>query len=414
MATQPPVIWRYQWGADESMRRCAPDYSTTTDGAVLHHTVDSNNYTSSQSKAIVRGIYAYHTQSLGWCDIGYNMLVDKYGQIFEGRYGGVDLPVIGAHAIGFNTNTFGVSVIGTYTSVNPTSAALNAIENVFAWRIGGFYRNASGSTVLTSASSQSRYKAGTKVTLPFITGHRDTYYTECPGNALYPYLSQIRKAVTQRATYGTSPTYRRWAALGGAKSSWGPVYRRETPTTWGARTGFQGGKVASASPKGVFVVGGGIDFAYLRMNGVARWGYPLQDEYAIPNGTRVDYSSGMTFTWNPKAGAHALHGALRQYWIATGGGSSPLGFASAEMYSVAGGWSQAFQKGSAWWTSAIGTHRTANGIGWAYVHNGGPGSSLKFPTSEEFAIPTGTQQNFQGGTITWDRATGTVTIAANR
>ncbi|MGZ4629145.1 N-acetylmuramoyl-L-alanine amidase [Oryzihumus sp.] len=410
MAQQPPVIWRYQWGADESMRRCAPDYSTTTNGGVLHHTVDSNNYTASQSKAIVRSIYAYHTQSLGWCDIGYNMLVDKYGQIFEGRWGGVDRPVIGAHAIGFNTDTFGVSLIGTYTSVKPTSAALNAIENVFAWRIGGFYRNAAGSTVLTSASSSSRYKAGTRVTLPFITGHRDTYYTECPGNALYPYLPQIRTAVAQRATYGTSPIYKRWAAMGGASSKWGPVNRRETPTTWGARTVFQKLQTVSATPKGVFVVGGGIDAVYLRMDGINKLGYPVQDEYAIPGGTRVDYSSGMTFTWNPQAGAHALHGGLRLYWLRTGGGTSPLGFATAEMKAVAGGWGQSFQKGSAWWIAATGAHRTANGIGWNYAHVGGPASALKFPTSEEYATATGTRQDFQGGHITWDRASGQIAV----
>ena len=71
---------------------------------------------AAQSAAIVRGIEIYHVKGNGWNDIGYNFLVDKYGQVFEGRYGGVDRPVIGAHAEGFNTGSVGVAVIGDYDS----------------------------------------------------------------------------------------------------------------------------------------------------------------------------------------------------------------------------------------------------------------------------------------------------------
>ena len=52
-----------------------------------------------------------------YCDIGYNFLVDRYGIIFEGRYGGVDRGVIGAHATNFNTGTTGIAMIGDYSSV---------------------------------------------------------------------------------------------------------------------------------------------------------------------------------------------------------------------------------------------------------------------------------------------------------
>ena len=103
MAGSPPILSRLTWGANEAIRRAPPSYAPSVQFALVHHTAGTNSYTASQSAAIVRGIEIYHVQGNGWNDIGYNFLVDKYGQIFEGRYGGVDRNVIGAHAEGFNT-----------------------------------------------------------------------------------------------------------------------------------------------------------------------------------------------------------------------------------------------------------------------------------------------------------------------
>lgn len=178
MAARPSIISRAGWGADESLRSCGPRYGSTTSALVVHHTAGSNTYTTAEVPGIIRGIYAYHATSLGWCDIGYNALVDKYGRIFEGRHGGLDLAVTGAHAGGFNTNTFGVSLLGSYDSVTPSSAALAAFERIFAWRAGTFYVDVTKKVTLTSGSGSSRYPTvGTPVTLPTIYGHRDTSLT---------------------------------------------------------------------------------------------------------------------------------------------------------------------------------------------------------------------------------------------
>ncbi|MGL5929842.1 MAG: N-acetylmuramoyl-L-alanine amidase, partial [Dermatophilaceae bacterium] len=126
VAARPSIVSRAGWGADESLRNCGADYATTTRAMTLHHTAGSNSYGASESAAIVRGIYAYHTNGQGWCDVGYNVLVDRYGRIFEGRAGGLDRPVIGAHAGGFNTDTFGVSIMGTHETAPATSAAVAA------------------------------------------------------------------------------------------------------------------------------------------------------------------------------------------------------------------------------------------------------------------------------------------------
>ena len=87
----------------------------------MHHTVDRNDYTRTQVPAMVRGMYAYHVKSRGWCDLGYNFLVDRFGRAFEGRYGGTQLPVLGAHTGSYNANSFGVSMIGNYEKAAPTA-----------------------------------------------------------------------------------------------------------------------------------------------------------------------------------------------------------------------------------------------------------------------------------------------------
>jgi hypothetical protein len=191
---QPAIVTRAQWGADESLRSGSPSYGDTIRMGFVHHTDTSNSYTSSQAAAMVRSVYAYHVRSRGWSDIGYNFLVDKYGRVFEGRYGGVDRPVIGAHTGGFNSNTFGVSLLGTYTTVAPTSGQLAALEKVFAWKLGLHYVNPLARTTLTSAGG-TKYASGTRVTFDNVSGHRDAGLTSCPGNQTYSRLGSIRAAI---------------------------------------------------------------------------------------------------------------------------------------------------------------------------------------------------------------------------
>ena len=64
--------------------------------------------------AMIRGIYAYHVQTLGWDDIGYNFLVDRFGRTWEGRYGGMDKAVVGAQTLNYNSVSMGVSAIGNF------------------------------------------------------------------------------------------------------------------------------------------------------------------------------------------------------------------------------------------------------------------------------------------------------------
>ncbi len=137
-------------------------------------------------------MYAYHVQGRGWCDIGYNFLVDRFGRIFEGRAGGIRLGVVGAHTQGFNSLSVGVSMIGDFSSVTPTSQMMASVGRVVGWKLGMYERNPLGLTTVVSGGSN-KFPAGTVVRLSVVSGHRDAALTACPGNSGYAHLPFIRE-----------------------------------------------------------------------------------------------------------------------------------------------------------------------------------------------------------------------------
>ena len=116
---QPVIYSRAQWGANENIRDKGSLHYYEVHAGFVHHTVNANDYTPDEVPGILRSIYAYHTQSRGWSDIGYNFLVDKFGRIWEGRYGGVDRPVVGAHTLNYNDYSFAMSAIGNFETAQP-------------------------------------------------------------------------------------------------------------------------------------------------------------------------------------------------------------------------------------------------------------------------------------------------------
>jgi Ca2+-binding RTX toxin-like protein len=194
MTSRPGVITREQWGADERMRRCGPYYADRLKAAYVHHTAGSNSYSRADADNVVRGIYAFHVQGRGWCDVAYNFLVDKFGRVFEGRFGGMSKPLIGGHTSGFNTGTVGVAAMGNFSTAAPPRDMVQAFKRLLAWRLDVAHLRPTGWATLTSTGGgTSRYGAGATVTLRVITGHRDTNYTSCPGARLYAKLDEIRK-----------------------------------------------------------------------------------------------------------------------------------------------------------------------------------------------------------------------------
>ena len=191
-AVAAPVIRsRAAWGADESIRGGAPSYAPAVKAVVVHHTASTNDYGPADVPALLRGFYAYHVKSRGWSDVGYNVLVDRFGTAWEGRAGGISRAVIGAHAGGFNTGTVGVSMIGTYDTVAPSPAMLETVARVIAWRTSAAGVDPQGTVRLVSAGS-TRFVAGTAVTLPTVLGHREVSTTACPGVRGYAALPSLR------------------------------------------------------------------------------------------------------------------------------------------------------------------------------------------------------------------------------
>jgi hypothetical protein len=189
----PTIVTRAEWGGDRLRTRGTPAYGTV-EMAFVHHTVNANDYGPEDSAGIVLAIAKYHINSNGWNDVGYNFLVDQYGQIFEGRAGGMDQPVIGAQAQGFNSVSTGVANIGTFEDVPQSDAAVNAMAKLIAWKLALHGVPAAGETsVVCAGGASSRYPKGRTVTFDRISGHRDGCKTSCPGSALYAQLPELRR-----------------------------------------------------------------------------------------------------------------------------------------------------------------------------------------------------------------------------
>lgn len=206
---QPAIISRSGWGADESMRTCQPDYSSQMSTAAIHHTASANAYGADEVPGILRGFLAYHTRAesgggRGWCDIGYNFLVDRFGRIFEGRAGGITSTVVGVHTGGFNSRTIGIAAIGEFGAAAVPDVMTAALAALVAWKFSIHGITAGTSVQMVSGGGASKYPAGTVVTFPTIYGHRDAQLTSCPGQNLYDLLPYLQTRVSELANPAVS------------------------------------------------------------------------------------------------------------------------------------------------------------------------------------------------------------------
>ncbi|CAJ1505661.1 N-acetylmuramoyl-L-alanine amidase [[Mycobacterium] kokjensenii] len=314
---QPPnIIPRSHWGVGANGRCGKPVESGPVQAAVVHHTAGSNDYAPEDSAEIIRAIYAYHTRTLGWCDIGYNALVDKYGQVFEGRAGGLTKGIMGSHAGGFNRNTWGVSMIGSFDHEPPPAIQVDTVGRLLGWRLSLDRTDPRGVAQLTSSGGNyTHFPRGASLTLPSIIGHRDVDATECPGEQGYVALNEIREIAAHFGepagpedllrTMEGGAIHTRWLELGGAEGMLG------SPT----------------SPEGVG-------------EGSTRY---------------ATFEHGAMY-WSPETGAQPITGAIYAAWASLG-----------------------YERGA-----------------------------LGLPTSAEIHEPEWVGQNFQHGTLNYNRATAAV------
>ncbi|HEX2089438.1 MAG TPA: peptidoglycan recognition family protein [Actinomycetota bacterium] len=203
--SQPGLITRAQWGADESLRfntngnEIDPQQFHPTTKIILHHTAGQNG--DPDPAATVRAIYRYHAIDRKWGDIGYNFLIDAQGRIYKGRYSG---PVgtrdqdsltgedpfgygVRSRQAGGHPGTVGISVLGTYTSGPVPAAARASVVDHVAWEAERHGLDPLGTSVYTDPSNP-----GFSISVANISGHRDWAATECPGGVFYSNLPAIR------------------------------------------------------------------------------------------------------------------------------------------------------------------------------------------------------------------------------
>lgn len=193
-AARPPIVPRSKWlDAASTREQPPPHYDDRVVAVFVHHTDSPNSYDCADVPRIIRDLYAGQTGAKQWDDIGYNFLVDHCGTIYEGRAGGVDRPVTGAHAQGFNHRTAGIAAIGTFTAGTPVPRVMtDAIARLAAWKLGLAGADPRGTVRLVSSNSLSRYSSGTAAVLSTVSGHNAGFMTSCPGAALTDRLPEIR------------------------------------------------------------------------------------------------------------------------------------------------------------------------------------------------------------------------------
>ncbi|HKX28301.1 MAG TPA: peptidoglycan recognition family protein [Blastocatellia bacterium] len=179
----PPIVSRTEWGCPDGQITTHGELSyTVVTHLIVHHTVNDNR--APDWTEVVRSIWNFHVFERGYADLGYNYLIDPNGVIYEGRAGGDN--VMGAHFSGVNAGTMGIGMIGTYTTEEPNYRALISLIKILAWKCD--QRRLDPTGVAPHQASQ--------LDLQVIAGHRDgPRVTECPGEALYGLLPQIRNDV---------------------------------------------------------------------------------------------------------------------------------------------------------------------------------------------------------------------------
>ncbi|MDR0950132.1 MAG: S-layer homology domain-containing protein [Candidatus Ancillula sp.] len=326
----PKIHTRADWGANENLMHWKRDY-TRYQGAIIHHTAGDNyNYSKASVPGLLRAIYHYHAVTLGWGDIGYNFLIDRFGQIWEGRKGSIDSQVVGGHAYHANYQTFGVSVIGDYQSNSFVAPAIiKSLKQIITWKF-----NQSG--IVGSGKMHTYNGYGYSVSLPKVVGHRDQGLTSCPGRYLENYVPEIRDYVIKHTIKHSvsGSLLKKWQKLGGVNGKLGAPIANEK----------------------------------------CQWGVDNE-------GCAQNFKEGQ-LAWSRQTGAHPVYSQINKFWQNGGGRDSDLGYPTADQksYKVSGGkdgFSQVFQGGKLYWTPKKGV--------WI-KYTGWSGSSINWMLSKKISV----------------------------
>ena len=440
----PKVISRAGWGADENLRCSTPTIDDGVSAITIHHTAGSNNYTAAQAAAQVRSAYSYHAKNLGWCDIGYQSLVDKYGNIYEGRAGGMTNAVQGAHAGGFNQNTWAISMIGDYSYNAPPEATINAVGELAGWRakVAGFDPTGSD-THYSEGTSYSKYLRGQSVNLPNIFAHRDVGYTACPGDAGYAQMGKIRQIAKAKYTSlqngntggtSTTATTPKETSTSNAPTTTTaqpvtpaePEQSSEADVLAALLTGGSSGgtDLLNGANTDQLLTGLGSIAAVLiaasladgGLNGLisnvgSNNGVPVLGDIKITDVIPiVDTVINLTGDNKYSRGWNDLNNTLGPVLGAATGGETTVKYTSDQNSEVT---FVPFENGIMVSSPEAGTHGLWGAIGDAWAQQGADLGPLGLPTSNQYQSGDLLRVDFQNGYITYDSATGQASIQLN-
>lgn len=165
-APKPEVRSRAAWGAAPATTPYSP---MTPERITIHHTESAQPMSSEAAVDELQATQRFHQNGRGWIDLAYHYLIDGGGRIWEGR----PMAVVGAHVKEKNDGNVGVSLMGDFSKgkKKPTVAQIASLTRLTRWLSA------------TYAIPAARIK-----------GHRDQEITECPGDALYIQLDELRRA----------------------------------------------------------------------------------------------------------------------------------------------------------------------------------------------------------------------------
>lgn len=194
--------------------------------AVVHHTVNVNDYVEADVPELLRAIQRYHMDTRGWDDIAYNFVIDRFGRIWHAREAELDEPITGGHTTGLNAESVGVAVLGTFTEVDPGQAVVDSLVAVLGWKLALHGVDPLGDSMVRSGGGDFA-EPGEKVLVDNISGHRDNQITTCPGDGLYNRIPEVRSGAAELVpVYGSVvPGYHddRIAVRGWAEDRFSPT-----------------------------------------------------------------------------------------------------------------------------------------------------------------------------------------------
>ena len=159
---------------------------------VIHHTAWGEDIkTPDDAKAYIRNIYKFHALTRKRGDIGYNFIIDPWGNIYEGRSWGEG--VVGMHTKYNNTASVGIALIGNFDQQQPTKEQLIALIKLIV-ALSKKYKidPLDGDAVSWHKKINSAPYIQDIQDYP-IVGHQDAGYTSCPWKNLDKILPKIRE-----------------------------------------------------------------------------------------------------------------------------------------------------------------------------------------------------------------------------